>query len=255
MRKAFIALCLAALLPFYAIAQWPVSDLGVLTKVIQETREIVKIYDQGRQVYDQAVYQARYLTNKQSLRGLFMPMIGSSMYGVTGGNGKSSSGWLTAINHGLAVAGAYEDNAITLRNNPRVIIGSPFAAQYASAQIAQAGTMTAMQTLGAARTQQAAMQAPISACQSAAQSNAQELNTNAALLNISVSCQALLLQQTQTSNGVAAAALEAETVQAKIMADNLTEHANTVTASQSYIASTPVAPGNMAASMQTYKDQ
>lgn len=248
-----LILTIAPLLSLAQISIGPVItfDPTVALKIATETLKVIKIAAATLSTYEQLKFDAQYVHNKYFWKGFMSNIIYQSIPDQIG----ETSGWEAQVWKGLQMVNGWQRAAIALQSNPRLIFGSPFTAQYASAEIGSASARGALQVLGTSRIAMMQMQTPIEACQTAALTTDSGMNTTAAQLNVSTACQSLLLRQSQTQLAVSTARLDLELTRTKMEVDNQTDFANMVTSIQNYTATQAIAPADVSAGLMNHMDR
>jgi hypothetical protein len=220
-----------------------------IAQIANEIQEVRQVKNNVMGTWNQLKSNAQFLTNKNSWRGYFMS---NPRFSPSSQNGETE-GWTNAAQKGIGVVSAWSRSSERLLSNPSLALGSHLSVDYANAEIGQASTVSALQTLGTARAVQEQMQDPIGHCEDSALSTTEGDNTLAASANIANACQSLILRQGQTGLSIETARLELDAQRSKRETDEAVATANTQTTDQQYRQKLSV--GDVATSMKTFVDR
>ena len=162
-----------------------VTDPGAYARMATELDQLRQEYSQIQNIYSQAKLAAQNVTNKDS----WMPTQSTwqqQQYANTYGN---TSGWSEAVNTGSGAPAGYSAVTVPLQPYGSVLStydpGSQAAlrSQYGLAEIRNGAVATALAQTGSVYAASSQNQAAIAQLAAASRSNAQGMNTQAAILN------------------------------------------------------------------------
>jgi len=196
----------------------------------QHLAELQKTYTQIVTAYNLALEMSRNLHNMPTrYRAQF-----SNWRNVTAANTYgNTSGWLSGVNTDLNTVNGYlrattqlsQYNPLTLNEMPD-FEQARVKSQYASVELADGANMNALSTIGAIRSNAAALEARMSNLEQDSLSDDSSLNSQVAVLNKINATNILTLRSIQDSNKLLASLLEQHTIASKQQREMTTDAIN-----------------------------
>jgi hypothetical protein len=249
MRKKLLPLLL---IPVLVPAQFAVVDVASIAKIVEETRQIVNVYDQVAQTYNQLAYNAGWTPVKTPWLGVPTPIVNSNTTSLFG----ETTPWNGAVNQGLNIPGAYGQATYAMTPAPFYsaypIGGSLMSAMMASVEIADAANPAAVMTVANSRLNQPVNDTALANLESSAQDTSQNTNSEVEQLNQISSSTVLTNRQLEDLNALMTTQAEQQIVSNKIQRDELADAINFDSQFQAAQASQPTMWGGSAATIQNW---
>ena len=249
MRKKLLPLLL---IPALAPSQFAVVDVASIAKIVEETRQIVNVYDQVTNTYNQLAYNAGWTPVKTPWLGVPTPIVNSNTTSLFG----ETAPWNEAVNLGLNIPGAYGQAAYAMTPAPFYsaypIGGSLMSAMMASVELADAANPAAIMTVANSRLNQPVNDTALANLESSAQDTSQNTNSEVEQLNQISSSTVLTNRQLEDLNALITTQAEQQIVANKIQRDALADAINFDSQFQTALATQPIAWGGSAATIQNW---
>jgi hypothetical protein len=217
-----------------------IAEVGQL---VQEYNQLVQTYQMITNQYNQMLWMAKTLpANLANFRAIQTPWFLSSAtntYGTTGG-------WISAINTGSNVLGAYQSATdplpaygAALGNVPADQL-SRLERHYGTIELADGATQDGIETIGTLRLNAPEVEASIQNLEDVSLDSDPEYNTEIGVLNKINAAEVIALRNSQDTNKLLAALDEQQFVQAKrerdAEADAVNDHVAFLANEQGYLA-------------------
>jgi hypothetical protein len=223
MRKKLL---IVLAIPVLALAQLPVIDGASILKIIEETKQIVQIYTQATNIYNQIAYNAGWTPLKTPWLGVSTPIVLSQTANLFG----ETAAWNPAVNAGMNIPLAYGQATYAMSPAP-FYSGYPvgqslMSAQIASVEIADAANPAAVMTVANSRLNQPVNDQALANLEASSQDTTANTNSEVEQLNQISSSNVLTNRQLEDLAALMTTQAEQQIFANKIQRDALADAIN-----------------------------